>query len=109
LKKKPRPESARNLRRREERARDKLSHDKEKLFLLSPGGSAERPLSVESASVVDTRASSVKCPRCDGQHELLEHKAVQVAGDRLRQALLRCRRCGSRRSLFLRLEERLPN
>jgi uncharacterized C2H2 Zn-finger protein len=109
LKKKPRPESARNVRRRAERYADKLMRERERLFLLTPGGSAERPLTVESASVVDTRARSLRCPRCDGEHELLEHKAVMVAGERLREALLRCRRCGSGRSLFFRLEERLLN
>jgi len=107
--KKKRPDTARTARRRAERDADKLARDRERLFTLSPGGSAERALTVESASVVDTRARSVPCPRCDGEHELLEHKAVQLAGERLREACLRCRRCGSRRSLFFRLDEHLPN
>jgi len=109
MKKKARPESARGARRRLERGAEKLQRERERLFGLSPGGHAERPLAVESPSVVETRALSVTCPRCDGAHELLEHAAVLVGSERLREARLRCRRCGSRRSLFFRLEERRLN
>jgi len=108
MKKKARAESARSARRRLERGAEKLERERERLFGLSAGGNAERPIAVESASVVEARALSVACPRCDGPHELLEHAAVLV-GERLREARLRCRRCGTRRSLFFRLEERRPN
>jgi hypothetical protein len=109
MKKKARAERARSARRRLERGTEKLERERERLFGLSPGGNAGRPLSIESASVVETRALSVVCPRCDGPHELLEHAAVLVGGERLREARLRCRRCGTRRSLYFRIEERLPN
>jgi hypothetical protein len=109
MKKKARAESARSARRRLERGAEKLERERERLFELSPGGNAERPLSVKSASVVETRALSVVCPRCDGPHEILEHAAVLVGSERLREARLRCRRCGTRRSLFFRVEERRLN
>jgi transposase-like protein len=109
MKKKASPARPRNARRRLERAAEKLERDRERLFVLSPGGSAERPIAVEAAAVVDVRALSVPCPRCEGPHELVEHAAVLAGGERLREARLRCRRCGTRRSLFFRLEERRLN
>ena len=108
-KRKPRPERARTQARRVERAREQLGRDQERLFSLSPGGSAARPLRAGSASVLETRALQTRCPLCEGEHELLEHAAVTEAGVRLRKLDLRCRRCGSRRSLYFQLEEGLLN
>ncbi|MEY2933496.1 MAG: hypothetical protein RL033_4245 [Pseudomonadota bacterium] len=108
-KRKPRPERPRTQARRSEREREQLARDQERLFALSPGGDAARPLSAASASVLETRALQVPCPLCAGEHELLEHAAVSHAGARLRKLTLRCRRCGSRRSLFFQLEERQLN
>jgi hypothetical protein len=82
---------------------------RERLFSLSPGGAAARPLLIPSPSVVEGRALAERCPRCDGEHELLEHAAVTVNGVRLREARLRCRSCRSARSLFFQIEEALPN
>lgn len=108
-KRKPRPERPRTQARRAERAREQLARDQERLFALSPGGDATRPLKATSASVLETRARQTPCPLCAGEHELLEHAAVSHAGVRLRKLDLRCRRCGSRRSLYFQLEESLPN
>jgi hypothetical protein len=108
-KKKPRPERARTQARRAARETAALGRDRERLFSLSPGGAAERPLVVTSPSVVEGRALAERCPRCDGEHELLEHAAVTVNGVRLREARLRCRACRSARSLFFQIEELLPN
>ncbi len=83
--------------------------DRERLFSLSPGGAAARPLLIPSPSVVEGLALAERCPRCDGEHELLEHAAVTVNGVRLREARLRCRSCRSERSLFFQIEEALPN
>jgi hypothetical protein len=109
MKKKRRPESARQTERNARRARDQLATDRERLFALERGGSAARPLDVASASVVDSHALGVACPRCGGPHELIEHAAITVEGARLREARLRCRQCGTHRSLFFRLREELPN
>jgi transposase-like protein len=103
MKKKPRAGKQRKLSRAVRRQHEKLGEQRERLFLLEPGGSAARPLEVASPSVVETQAVSVPCPRCAGPHELVEHAAVTVAGVRLREARLRCRSCGARRSLFFRL------
>ncbi|HEU4576888.1 MAG TPA: hypothetical protein VFS67_01440 [Polyangiaceae bacterium] len=62
-----------------------------------------------SPAVVEGRAQAERCPRCDGEHELLEHAAVTVNGARLREARLRCRSCRSTRSLFFQIAEALPN
>lgn len=109
MKRKPRPASARSERRASERAGLRLGADRERLFQLEAGGSPERPLGVSSASVVDVHAVGVPCPRCGGPHELLEHLAVNRAGARLREARLKCRQCGSERSLFFKLQEELSN
>jgi hypothetical protein len=79
------------------------------LFSLSPGGDAARPLLVSSPSLVEGRARAERCPRCDGEQELLEHAAITVNGARLREARLGCRSCRSTRSLFFQIAEPLPN
>jgi hypothetical protein len=104
--KKPRP---RAKRRETERAGEKLKAARERLFQLEPGGSPERPLSVASAAVVEAHAESVPCPYCQGKHELVEHVAVTVSRVRLREARLRCRQCGTRRSLWFRIDAVGPN
>jgi ribosomal protein L44E len=108
-KKKSRPVTERSARRSDERALKKVLDDRERLFRLEPGGSAERPVDVPSASVVEVHALAVRCPRCGGAHEILEHAAVSHDGARLRQVRLRCRQCGSERELFFRLRELRPN
>lgn len=109
MKKKPRATSERAARRAGERATTSLLEQRERLFVLEPGGNPRRPIDVSSASVVETQALALPCPRCAGAHELVEHAAVTIAGERLREARLRCRQCGSRRSLFFRLTEARPN
>jgi predicted RNA-binding Zn-ribbon protein involved in translation (DUF1610 family) len=98
-----RPKRARTVRR--ERARQDVSdaRDRERLFRLEPGGSAECPIDVASASVVERRAATFPCPLCGGEHAIDEHAAVSGAGQRLREVRLRCHRCGTRRSLWFRL------
>lgn len=98
------PKRARTIRREAQRAAAGLAEDREKLFKLELGASPERPVEVESAAVVEVRALGVACPRCAGEHRLVEHAAVTSArGDRLREVRLACRSCGSRRSLWFRL------
>ena len=82
---------------------------RERLFALEAGGSPERPIAVVSAAVVEAHAESVGCPRCDGKQEVVEHVAVTVAGARLREARLRCRQCGTTRSMWFRISDVGPN
>ena len=97
------PKRERTLRRESARKAERLARNRERLFLLELGGSPERPIDVDSAAVVEIRARGVPCPRCDGDLAVDEHAAVSAHGDRLREARLRCRKCGSRRSMWFRL------
>jgi len=101
--KRPPKRSDRNLRREQERASDKLKEARERLFVLEAGGTPERPLEAASAAVIEAHASSVPCPRCEGSQEVVEHAALVHDGVRLREAKLRCRQCGSQRSLWFKI------
>lgn len=99
----PKRPSPRSARREAERALEQLRADRERLFALEPGGDGARPIHVSSAAVIEGQAIAVPCPRCGGAHELTEHAAVTLHGVRLREAKLRCRQCGSRRSLWFKI------
>jgi hypothetical protein len=98
-----RPKRGRTEKREAARRSVKLAEGREKLFSREPGGSAERPLEVEGAAVIELRARAVPCPLCDGEQMVLEHAAVTVEAERLREVRLQCRRCGSKRSLWFRI------
>jgi len=101
--KRPPKRSDRTIRREQERALIRLQNDRERLFALEPGGNPGRPIETASAAVVDAHATSVPCPRCGGVQELVEHAASIQEGVRLREARLRCRQCGSERSLWFKI------
>jgi hypothetical protein len=101
--KRPPKRGERTVRREQERTRAKLQEDRERLFVLEPGGRPERPLEAHSAAVIETQATSVPCPRCGGSQEVIEHTALVHNGIRLREAKLRCRQCGTKRSLWFRI------
>lgn len=103
MKRRPREGAARSERRATERAAEKVSDARERLWQLEPGGNANRPLDISSPSVVEVHALGQACPRCGGPHEVLEHAAVLLGGVRLREARLRCRQCGTRRSRWYRI------
>ena len=95
--------SDRTVRREQERAKSRLDDERERLFALSAGGSAQRPLDAASAAVIERHALSFRCPRCGANHELVEHSAHVRNGVRLRETKLRCRQCGSERSLWFKI------
>ena len=95
--------SDRTIRREQERAVTRLHSDRERLFKLEAGGSAERPLPASSAAIIETHASAVPCPLCGASQEVLEHTASVREGVRLRETKLRCRQCGSQRSLWFKI------
>jgi hypothetical protein len=99
----PKPKRQRTARREAARKISKVAKDRERLFTLEAGGSPERAIEVPTPSVIETRARSVPCPLCDGEHEVLEHAAVTTERGSLREARLRCRSCGARRSIWFRL------
>jgi hypothetical protein len=100
---KPKPKRPRTVQREAARRFAALARDGERLFAGGPGGNPERPIDIDSAAVVEPRARSTPCPRCGGEHNVDEHAAVTRDNGRLREAKLRCRRCGTTRSLWFRL------
>lgn len=109
MKRKPRSETKRTLERKQERARERLAADRERLFELEAGGAPRVALQVPSPSVIDAHAARVPCPRCDGKLELIEQAAVTLDGVRLREARLKCRACGTPRSLWFRILSETSN
>jgi hypothetical protein len=89
----------RTARREQERALEKLAEARVKLARLEAGGDPARPLEVESASVIELRAESQRCLRCDGELRVHEHRA----GHAVREVELRCKRCGAPRLLWFRV------
>lgn len=95
--------SERTARREQERAQSRLQADRERLFTLEPGGQPERALDATSAAVIEAHATSVPCPLCGGTQEVTEHAALIQRGVRLRETRLRCRQCGTTRSLWFKI------
>jgi uncharacterized protein with PIN domain len=93
----------RTLSREKARQAAGLLRDREKLFLLEPGGSPVRPLEVHTASVVESRAETLRCPRCEGRLKATDHEAVTVDQVRLRRVGVYCQGCGSGRDVWLRV------
>jgi hypothetical protein len=99
-----RPE--RTERRERERAARRLVRDRERLAGLLPGSSAERPIEVDSPSVIELRALAQRCPQCDGEYALDEHAS---AAPGLRVVSVTCRGCKVSRQLWFRLSSSAPN
>jgi hypothetical protein len=81
----------------------KLAHLRLRAFQLEEGGSPERPISLTSASLVETHARSVPCPICGSEQRLQEHTALTLGSTRLRQAKMVCVGCRSHVSVWFRL------
>ncbi len=103
MKRKPRSETKRTVERKQARAAQRLTADRERLFELEAGGAPRVALQVPTPSVIDAHVARVRCPRCDGKLELQEQAAVPIDGARLREARLKCRACGAPRSLWFRI------
>jgi hypothetical protein len=97
---------ARTERRRAERSARELVRDREKLAALSPGGSAERPIAVPSAAVVEIRARAMPCPQCEGRYRIREHRS---AGPGVREVSVVCERCHVARVLWFKIVSDEPN
>jgi hypothetical protein len=105
-KKKPSPRAER---REAARAAEKLGRAREVLARLEPGGAAERPVDVESASQIEPHASALGCLRCDGPLRIDEHAAVTLGERRLRVVKMRCAQCGTKRDAWFRIVTTMAN
>ena len=101
--KRPPKRSDRTVRREQARALARLQADRERLFTLEQGGAPGRPLDASSAAVIEAHATSVPCPLCESVQEVVEHSALVHHGVGLREVKLRCRQCGSKRSLWFKI------
>ncbi len=72
---------------------------RERLARLEPGGSAERPIDVESASQIEPRALGTPCLRCDGPYRLDDHTVDRD----VRVVSVHCGHCGAGRVLYYRV------
>jgi hypothetical protein len=92
-----------------ERQQEKLWHAREKLALLEPGGTPERPLDVRSASVVEARAEAEPCLRCGQPVRCEEHTVLKTRNGLVRVTKLRCPSCAATRELYFRILESFLN
>jgi hypothetical protein len=104
-----RPLTSRAARREAARQAQKDARDRERLFLLEPGGTPDRPIDVGSASEVEVVAVARRCPRCGSRLRVEEHLAETIGKSRLRTARVLCATCGARYALYFRLGGPLPN
>ena len=80
-----------------ERDARRLVRDRERLFELSRGGSAGRPIEVQSSSVIEPRIRSTPCPQCEGTLGVVDHQATSATA---RKVQVRCAMCGVPRALY---------
>ena len=93
-----RPE--RTERRAFERTLRHVVRDREKLARLEAGGTAEHPIVVTSAAVIEVRVGALPCPQCAGEYRLVEHEAPSAG---LRACHVTCRQCGVSRTLWFKI------
>jgi hypothetical protein len=75
--------------------------ERQALAALAPGGRADHPLVVASASLVEAAALRHVCLQCLHPLRVVEHRATTGArGEVLRPVHLSCVRCGAKRVIF---------
>lgn len=95
----------RTQRRADARATRKLIHDRERLWTLSPGGSAARPITVPSPAVIESRVAAMTCVQCEAEYRVKDHETR--AGDRVVTVV--CKLCHVTREIWFRLGSAAPN
>jgi hypothetical protein len=105
----PRAPRPRRLRRARDRALRKQVRRVEQLAAGLPGASAELPIDVASASVVEEKARATPCAQCGGDLQLGGDRATSTARGVLREITLACRRCHAPRTLWFRIAPRAVN
>ncbi len=93
----------RTKRREQERVLRKGVRRLTTLATQLPGGSAEQPIDVSSASVVELKARATACLQCDGEFEIRSDHATTDARGVLRELGLSCRGCHAPRTLWFRV------
>jgi len=104
-----RPPRRRRQQREQERTLRKQVRRAEQLAAGLPGGSAEHPIDVASASVVEQKARGTPCIQCGGDLELRGDRATSTARGVLRELGLVCRLCHAPRILWYRIAPPSPN
>ncbi len=100
---------SKKARRKRDKAARKLALDRDRLAALEVGGSAERPLVVESSALVEIRARAAGCHQCGGATTLDRHAVTVVDGEPLRDVTLTCKTCHATRRLWFRIQPSLPS
>lgn len=90
-----------------------LEADARALAIARPGGTADRPIEVVSASQIEPRAEREPCPTCGGRFHVETHE-VQTIGanapdaETVRHVVCRCGTCGTARTTWFRVQNVLP-
>ncbi|HMJ13484.1 MAG TPA: hypothetical protein VK524_18825 [Polyangiaceae bacterium] len=106
----PKKASARSQRRSAARAGEKLATQRRRLARLELGGTPERPIQVPSASVIEVQALARPCLACEALRlRVLEHRAEELAGVRLRVVDVSCAVCAEPRRFFFEIANVGPN
>jgi predicted Zn finger-like uncharacterized protein len=102
-KKKPaRPE--RQARREQERAVKQLVRDREKLAAHARGASLDNAIEVTSAAQIEIRVHAMRCPQCEGDYKIVDHRSSGQGG---RPVDVKCNVCGMPRTIWFQIA--LPN
>ena len=89
--------------RQSDRTLEKLGGKLDRLVTEAPGGSPTKAIVVSSASVVEVKARSFRCGRCEGELLLLSHDAEFVGAAQLRRVHMQCRACFVHRTVWFAL------
>lgn len=73
---------------------------------MSPGGEQARPITVDSAAVIEVRVAGMTCPQCEGEYSVKAHDA---AGAGVRVVSVVCRLCHVARRIWFRLGSSAAN
>jgi predicted Zn finger-like uncharacterized protein len=102
-KKKPaRPE--RTAKRAREREVRQLVLDREKLAAHARGASLDKAIEVTSAAQIEIRVNALRCPQCDGEYKIVDHRSSGQGG---RPVDVKCSVCGMPRTIWFQIVE--PN
>jgi hypothetical protein len=91
------------VRRRPKGKRSKIAELTSELVRIVDGGSRDRPIVVDTASLVEPTAAGEPCLRCGETTRAMEHEVERYMGEPLRVVRIRCRGCGYERPVYVRI------